>query len=184
MFWYYAEIVINLGRVEETNIELKKVELLREDAEKAFGLYQKAFRNLYNQPGWEVAVDSCRTVIVYATQLLSSKLILKTHRFAFVSIVKRNSLNVDVNTWKGCLELGSCLQSPRDTFGSFNFGVRSIISKLKKKYEVDPSLTGDQEEPNNNGVRVVKLLYLKELNDIFVDLQIEFHKFSQQFFSS
>jgi hypothetical protein len=73
VFWCYAEIVVNFGQLEEmTSGEMVKVELRRDDADKAFSLYQKAFRNLYNQPNWELVVDSCRTVIVHAVKLLSS----------------------------------------------------------------------------------------------------------------
>jgi hypothetical protein len=62
--------------------------------------------------------------------------------------------------------------------GSFNLSIRSIISKLKQKYEVENSPSVDSETS-----RFVKLVYLKELNDDFVDLQKHFEVFSKKYFS-
>jgi hypothetical protein len=62
--------------------------------------------------------------------------------------------------------------------GSFNLSIRSIISKLKQKYEVDNSQSVGSESPH-----YVKLLYLKDLNDDFIDLQRHFEIFVEKYFS-
>ena len=62
--------------------------------------------------------------------------------------------------------------------GSFNLSIKSIISKLKQKYEVDNS-------PNDNPEtsRFIRLVYIKDLNDDFIDLQKHFEIFVQKYFS-
>ena len=76
VYWYYADIVLTFGQLDEQN---NKICLSSQAADKYFGLLQKAFRNLYNQNSWEMSVDSCKEVIYHSTQILAStmRLILK-----------------------------------------------------------------------------------------------------------
>jgi hypothetical protein len=53
--------------------------------------------------------------------------------------------------------------------------MKSIISKLKQKYKVDE----ENSTPNQ-----VKLLYLKDVNEDFVEMQVEFEAFNKQFFAA
>ena len=78
----------------------------------------------------------------------------------------------------GCLEYGHYLQAPQDLFGSFNLTIRSIISKLKQKYQID-----DNNNNNSDDGKYIKLLYLKELNPKFIQLQQDYELFLQKFFS-
>ena len=79
---------------------------------------------------------------------------------------------------KECTEYGKCLESSGETFGSLNLSIRSIISKLKQKYEVDASKQEDSEMS-----KYIRLLYLKELNADFIELQKEYELFKQMFFN-
>ena len=79
---------------------------------------------------------------------------------------------------KECTEYGKCLESSGETFGSLNLSIRSIISKLKQKYEVDTTKEEDSEMS-----KYIRLLYLKELNADFIELQKEYELFKQMFFN-
>ena len=63
-------------------------------------------------------------------------------------------------------------------FGSFNLSIRSIITKLKQKYEVD---TNPVDDPHT--VRFIRLVYLKDLNTEFIELQKQYEIFAQKYFS-
>lgn len=52
--------------------------------------------------------------------------------------------------------------------------IKSIIAKLKLKYKVDET----------NSTPFARLLYLKDVNDEFVELQSEYEEFNKTFFSS
>ena len=69
IYWYYAEIVLVFGQLDEQN---NKISLSKESADKYFGLLQKAFRNLYNQNNWETTVETCKEVINQSTEILKS----------------------------------------------------------------------------------------------------------------
>jgi hypothetical protein len=62
--------------------------------------------------------------------------------------------------------------------GSISLNIRSIISKLKLKYEVDSSTHPDDLEN-----KYVKLLYLKELNAEFINLQKEYENLQKTYFA-
>jgi hypothetical protein len=63
-----------------------------------------------------------------------------------------------------------------DTLSSLNLTIRSIISKLKQKYLVDNS--------SDDAVgSYIKLLYLKEINPKFIELQQQYEMFSREFFN-
>jgi hypothetical protein len=63
-----------------------------------------------------------------------------------------------------------------DTFGSLNLTFKSIISRLKQKYNVD----SNNNDENCNGA-YIKLLYLKELNPKFIQFQQDYEKFQLTF---
>lgn len=78
IYWYYADIVLSLSQIEEKSskengCEFEKVSLSDEAAEKTFSLYQKAFRNLYQQPNWELAFESCNEIVSTTNDLLNSE---------------------------------------------------------------------------------------------------------------
>ena len=76
VYWTYGEIVLNfeLKTIDPNNTELVlENELSPEGAEKAFNLFFKAFRNLYNQPNWELSLDTCKEILTVSNNLLSSK---------------------------------------------------------------------------------------------------------------
>ena len=81
--------------------------------------------------------------------------------------------------FKECNDNGKFLESPIETFGSLNLSIRSIISKLKQKYEIDTKSSSEDIEYN----KYVKLLYLSELNADFIQLQKEYEHFKQMFFN-
>ena len=70
IYWYYAEIVLSFGQLDEQN---NTISLSKESADKYFTLLQKAFRNLYNQNNWELSVETCKEVILQSTIILNSK---------------------------------------------------------------------------------------------------------------
>ena len=70
------------------------------------------------------------------------------------------------------------MESTVETFGSLNLSIRSIISKLKQKYEVD---TSSSDDTDNN--KYIRMLYLKELNSDFIELQKEYEIFKLMFFN-
>ena len=65
-----------------------------------------------------------------------------------------------------------------DIFGSLNLTVKSLVSKLKRKYSVDDN--NNNEEDGSS--KYAKLLYLKDVNEKFVQLQQEHERFSLEFF--
>lgn len=67
------------------------------------------------------------------------------------------------------------MSAARETFGSVYMSMKSIISKLKQKYKVDE----ENSTPNQ-----VKLLYLKDVNEDFVEMQVEYEAFNKQFFAA
>ena len=69
VYWYYAEIVLSFGQRDDQN---NQIEPTKETADKYFTLIQKAFRNLYNQPSWELTVESCKEMVTNSAQILSS----------------------------------------------------------------------------------------------------------------
>ena len=71
-YWYFADIVLNLAQIDDINNNISKIPLSKEAADKYFSLLFKAFRNLYNQPNWELGVDSCREVIEHSILVLES----------------------------------------------------------------------------------------------------------------
>ena len=71
IYWYYAEIVLTFGQIDEQN---NKISLSKVSADKYFGLLQKSFRNLYNQSNWETTDDSCKEVINQSSLILKSNL--------------------------------------------------------------------------------------------------------------
>ena len=73
IYWFYADVVLHLAQVDDTNNNLNHVVLSKESADKYFGLLFKAFRNLYNQTNWEMTKDSCVEVIDHTTQVLARK---------------------------------------------------------------------------------------------------------------
>lgn len=70
------------------------------------------------------------------------------------------------------------MESTVETFGSLNLSIRSIISKLKQKYEVDTSSSDDTDNK-----KYIRMLYLKELNSDFIELQKEYEHFKLMFFN-
>ena len=72
IYWYYAEIVLTFGQLDEQN---NKISLSKESADKYFSLLQKAFRNLYNQNNWETTVETCKEVIKQSSEILKSNFI-------------------------------------------------------------------------------------------------------------
>ena len=70
------------------------------------------------------------------------------------------------------------MESTVETFGSLNLSIRSIISKLKQKYEVDTSSSDDTDNK-----KYIRMLYLKELNSDFIELQMEYEHFKLMFFN-
>ena len=82
VYWYYAEIVLTFGQLDDQN---NKISLSKESADKYFGLLQKAFRNLYNQSSWELSVDTCREVIYYSTLILRSNQKIKLLFIKFIN---------------------------------------------------------------------------------------------------
>ncbi len=55
--------------------DLTSIDMTNENAEKALGLFYKAFRILYNSPNWDVSIESCEEIISIASELLASKLL-------------------------------------------------------------------------------------------------------------
>jgi hypothetical protein len=78
------------------------------------------------------------------------------------------------------LKYGEFLKSPKEVFGSINLSIRSIISKLKQKYLVDTN--NNNEDPSL--ACFDHLLYFKELNPIFTQLQKSYADFLKAFYSS
>ena len=75
VYWYYGEIVLHLSQVDENESkELVKVELNNDSATKFFTLYQKAFRNLYNQLNWEMTLEGCDEMVTVTIDIISSNL--------------------------------------------------------------------------------------------------------------
>ena len=62
--------------------------------------------------------------------------------------------------------------------GSISLNIRSIISKLKLKYEVDNS-----SHPDDLDNKYIKLLYLKDLNAEFIYLQKEYEHLQKTYFA-
>ncbi|RMZ94282.1 tetratricopeptide repeat 27 [Brachionus plicatilis] len=142
VYWSYAEIVRFISQTDDTNNNMS-VELNHESSEKYFSLLLKAFRNLINKANWELSLESCKEV-----------------------------LNKTIDVLSRCNDFGKYLSNPPDSFGSLNLSVRSIISKLKLKYQVDP------DSPD----KYLRLLFLKDLNDEFVQLQKEYEQFISSYF--
>jgi hypothetical protein len=139
-----------------------------ESADKYFTLLLKAFRNLYNTPSWELSVDTCKEMLSTTIKILASKFqILCSNRNFYILFITQ-----------GCNEYGKYLNSPRDKLGSVNLNVRSIISKMKQKYGVD-----NEPSENQDNEPYVRLLYLKEVNSDFVQVQKELHYFTSTYFS-
>lgn len=78
-----------------------------------------------------------------------------------------------MSNFEGCNQYGKYLSSPKDSLGSLLLSTKGIISKLKMKYKEDDSTDDDS---------YIRLLYLKEVNDQFVELQTEFKIFNKNFF--
>lgn len=161
VYWNYAEIVRFISQTDDSNNNMF-VQLNNESSEKYFSLLLKAFRNLINKANWELSVDSCKEVLDKTIDVLKSE-----YNFLRLNFYRKIYFMV-----KGCNEYGKSLVNPRDTFGSLNLSVRSVISKLKLKYQVDPD-TPDQYS---------RLLFLKDLNNEFVELQKEYYHLIENYF--
>lgn len=69
------------------------------------------------------------------------------------------------------MQYGECVKGPKEIFASFKLNIKSIMNKLKQKYS------------SNSGYEdYVKLDYMNELNELFLDLQIHYEKFLSMFF--
>ena len=79
---------------------------------------------------------------------------------------------------KECIKYGMFLEAPKETFGSLNLSIRSVMSKLKQKYEIDTKLSSENIEDN----KYDRLLYLRDLNADFIQLQKEYENFKKTFF--
>jgi len=69
IFWYYAEIVLQFGMVNEK--DMSPIELSKENAEKSLNMFYKAFRVLYNTPTWDVSVESCDEILSVSIETLN-----------------------------------------------------------------------------------------------------------------
>jgi hypothetical protein len=52
---------------------LTPVDITPETVDKALGYFYKSFKILYNQPNWDITVDSCDEILSVSTDLLTSK---------------------------------------------------------------------------------------------------------------
>lgn len=103
VYWFYADIVLNLSTNHNddanNNDNIKLDEPL---AEKYFGLLQKAFRNLYNQTNWELSVEKCKEMVDYSTQLLTSDYFIRLtfyktiHLINLINLTIKNVTNMEV----------------------------------------------------------------------------------------
>ena len=123
-----------------------------------------------------MTLEGCDEMVTVAIDIISSNL-----ASLLVLTLKMNTeWSLDLLIFLiGCMEYGSYLQTPQDLFGSFNLSIRSIISKLKQKYQVDDN---NNNSENQDG-KYIKLLYLKELNPKFIQLQQDYEMFIHKFFS-
>ena len=73
IYWYYAEIVLQMGLVNESDSTPR--DLSPEQAEKMLNLFYKSFRILYNSPNWDVAYETCDEMLTASIELLTSEII-------------------------------------------------------------------------------------------------------------
>jgi tetratricopeptide (TPR) repeat protein len=83
IYWYYAEVTLHFSThtFDSKTNEIVVNDLSEESGHKVFALLQKSFRNLYNQPNWEMTLESCEEVLITAEEIL-----LSIHSF-FVIVV-------------------------------------------------------------------------------------------------
>ena len=77
--------------------------------------------------------------------------------------------------FKACRTYGKDLPSFQDILSSLNLTIRGIMSRLKQKYSVDTS--------DENSAPYVQLMYLKEINPKFTELQQQYELFTRDFFN-
>ena len=70
IYWYYAEIVLQMGLVNESDSTPR--DLSPEQAEKVLNLFYKSFRILYNSPNWDVSFETCDEMLSASIELLTS----------------------------------------------------------------------------------------------------------------